>query len=284
MGLPNVPYAAQTSPQMVELDQTFAAVAALGTIPCTAVGTNTITLTPLTNAPAIPTYANYLRFGFVAQNTLTGVAQMLVTGLPTLNLYDAGGVTQATTGDVIAGQYYEVVYQLTLNSGAGGFVIVSAIIPHATSGLIAQVVNFQTGAVATGTTIIPLDDTIPQNTEGNQYMSLAITPTNASSKLIIEVVWVGSNSASCQMGLALFQDATVGALAATAAVINTGTNMVTIPLTFEMTAGTTSTTTFEVRAGQNGGAGTTTFNGQSGGRIFGGVMASSITITEVLPP
>jgi hypothetical protein len=47
-----------------------------------------------------------------------------------------------------------------------------------------------------------------------------------------------------------------------------------------MTAGTIIATTFKVRVGCSG-AGTTTFNGVAGGRIFGGVMASSITITEV---
>jgi hypothetical protein len=47
-----------------------------------------------------------------------------------------------------------------------------------------------------------------------------------------------------------------------------------------MTSGTTSPTTFRFRAGGNV-AGTTTFNGNAGARIFGGVMASSIVIQEV---
>jgi U3 small nucleolar RNA-associated protein 20 len=46
-----------------------------------------------------------------------------------------------------------------------------------------------------------------------------------------------------------------------------------------MTAGTTSSTTFRVRAGAAGAA-TTTFNGTAGARKFGGVASSSITITE----
>lgn len=46
-----------------------------------------------------------------------------------------------------------------------------------------------------------------------------------------------------------------------------------------MTAGTTSATTFKVRCGGNA-AGTTTFNGQATARKYGGVMASSIQITE----
>ena len=62
----------------------------------------------------------------------------------------------------------------------------------------------------------------------------------------------------------------------------------TFPVAFAMTfthymnAATTVSTTFKVRAGQTA-AGSTTFNGgnQSGTRAFGGVMASSITITEL---
>ena len=134
MALPNVPYAAQTNPTMSELDQTFAAVGALGVVPCTASGTNTITLTPNANTPTISAYANYLRFSFIAAATSSGSVQMLISGLATLNLYVAGGTTQATTGDIVSGQYYDVAYSSTLNSNAGGFVIVSAIIP-ASSGV-----------------------------------------------------------------------------------------------------------------------------------------------------
>jgi hypothetical protein len=47
-----------------------------------------------------------------------------------------------------------------------------------------------------------------------------------------------------------------------------------------MDAGTTSETTFKVRAGGEE-AGTTTFNGVGGARKYGGVLASSITITEI---
>ena len=52
-----------------------------------------------------------------------------------------------------------------------------------------QVVNTQTGAVDTGTTAMPCDDTIPQNTEGDEFMTLAITPTSATNKLKIDVVF-----------------------------------------------------------------------------------------------
>ena len=144
-----------------------------------------------------------------------------------------------------------------------------------------QIVNYQTGAVNTGTTLIPYDDTIPQNTEGNQYMSLAITPSNASNLLKIEVVL---NTAHSNVGQyfasALFQDATAGALASSQTYMSVTNEPQQTGFNHYMTAGTTSSTTFKVRAGA-GTSGTTTFNGQSAGRRFGGVMASSITITEI---
>jgi len=149
------------------------------------------------------------------------------------------------------------------------------------SGSVIQMVNSQDGAVATGTTVMPWDDTIPQNTEGDQYLSKAITPNNASNLLKIDIVCMFGASITDDITVALFQDSTAGALAAIA--INSrggsGGNYVAT-FTHWMTAGTTSATTFKVRAGLNS-AGTTTFNGLSAARKLGGVAASSITITEI---
>lgn len=152
----------------------------------------------------------------------------------------------------------------------------------ASSGKIAQVVNTETGAVATGSTVLPFDNSIPQNTEGDQFMSLAITPTNSSSKLKIEVVIQLSSSVANWYTAALFQDSTANALAGICEFNGTVGGGCTLTFIHYMTAGTTSATTFKVRAGGTF-ANTMTFNGNGGGRILGGVMASSITITEILP-
>lgn len=164
-------------------------------------------------------------------------------------------------------------------SGATGAVTISA----TTTGKIGQVVQNATGAVATGTTVIPLDDTIPQSSEGDQYLSQAITPVSASSTLIIDVVVVLATSAvSGFMTAALFQDAGANALAVASQYTPSNNAVVSVCFRYKMPAGTTSATTFKVRAGGNN-AGTTTLNGQSGGRLWGGVAASSLTITEILP-
>ena len=145
---------------------------------------------------------------------------------------------------------------------------------------IVQVVNTQTGAVATGSTVIPFDDTIPQNTEGDEYMTRAITPTSASNLLKIEVVFNCAVSALAQVCVALFQDSTANALATmTPSRVEAAGVQTSCCFIHYMTAGTTSATTFKVRAGPS--TGTLTFNGSGGTRRWGGTMASSITITEI---
>lgn len=145
-------------------------------------------------------------------------------------------------------------------------------------GLVQQVVT-QTGAVATGTTTIPADDTIPQSSEGDQYMTRTITPKASTHRLVIEVVGTFAASANGGMTMALFQDSGADAIAATVMTHASTNGPRVMTLRHEMAAGGTSEITFKVRAG-NSAAGTTTFNGISGSRVLGGVLASSILIRE----
>ena len=175
------------------------------------------------------------------------------------------------------------------NVGMGGTLAVTGAVTLSTklattnlaTGAVVQVVNTTSVAVATGTTTIPLDDTIPQNNEGTEFLTLAITPTNASNKLKIEVSGLWGTSADTNwVILALFQDSTANALSAQINFINTADRAVGSELTHFMTAGTTSETTFKLRVGPNASA-TITMNGGGGARLLGGAMSSSITITEI---
>jgi hypothetical protein len=148
---------------------------------------------------------------------------------------------------------------------------------------IVQIVHTQTGAVASSASDIPNDNTIPQITEGAEYMTLAITPKSATNKLLINVVFQFSTNIAEGVTAALFQDSTVDALAASQGAATAGT-VECHPIVFNhyMTAGTTNATTFRVRAGGTvGSGGIITFNGTGSARKLGGVMSSSITITEI---
>jgi len=152
----------------------------------------------------------------------------------------------------------------------------------ASSGALIQMVNSQTGARATGTTLIPWDDTIPQNTEGDQYLSLAITPDDASNILTIEVNIFAGHSATGRLSAALFVDSTAGALAATGNVPSGSVKPRPLVLTHRVVAGGTSELTFKVRVGSDT-AGTTEINSFNGTRLFGGVCSTSINIMETTP-
>ena len=143
-------------------------------------------------------------------------------------------------------------------------------------GKIIQRAFASTSAVATGTTVMVADDTIPQITEGNEAITLAITPTSASSRLIIVANIFQSAAVSADNCVtALFQDSTADALAAVVETLHGTTTLV-----HEMVSGTTSATTFKVRAGQTA-TGTWTLNGWSGARKLGGVASTTLTILEI---
>jgi len=148
-------------------------------------------------------------------------------------------------------------------------------------GTTVQIVNTTYSALATGTTTIPRDDTIPQNTEGDQYMSQAITPTNANNILLVQAVFFGASSAIGDLAGALFIDTTANAVAACMEYVLANENCMLI-LNYSQVAGTTSAMTFKFRAG-NSAAGTTSFNGRAGLRLYGAITKSSITITEYTP-
>ena len=169
--------------------------------------------------------------------------------------------------------------QILTVDGDGGASFQAAANP----GKVLQIVSTSTGAVATGTTAMNSDDSFPEKTEGDEYMTLAITPAATDNRLLIFVTANVAHSAVNESIMALFQDSTTNALAAVQSqVVSAAANiMKEHHLTHEMAAGTTSATTFKVRIGGVSTGATTTFNGQSGGRLFEGVALSSITILEI---
>lgn len=167
---------------------------------------------------------------------------------------------------------------------ASQLVDASVVSPKVADGFVVQVVAQNFNAVATTTTVLPFDDSIPQNTEGGEFMTITITPKSATNILIIEakaLVAIGTTTTAASG--ALFQDSTAGAIAADAAFIDTAANNRTLNIRHRMVAGTTSATTFKFRAGPNAAA-TLTFNGRSSARLFGDITKSSMIITEYKAP
>ena len=145
-------------------------------------------------------------------------------------------------------------------------------------GKVLQMVTNQILTAVTGTTTTPFDDTIPQNTEGNEIITQAITPTASDSTLIIQCnLGSATHSGSDGKGIiALYQDTTADALATgIKSIRNQGPHH--MGLTYKMTSGTTSSTTFKIRIGSNE-AGTLIVNHAS---YMADTQCAILTIWEV---
>ncbi len=145
-----------------------------------------------------------------------------------------------------------------------------------------QMVSTSTTSASTPATLLPFDNTIPQNTEGVQILSLSITPLYSTSKLIINFCGMFEKVSAGNHTIALFQDSTANALASKAFMAGDQHGGMG-DLQYIMTSGTTSSTTFNIRLGPS--ANTVDVNSCSftaGGRIFGGVCSTILVIKEVL--
>lgn len=136
---------------------------------------------------------------------------------------------------------------------------------------------YATNAVAT---LIPFDDTIPQNTEGDQYFSQAIVPSSKANILECEVdVFMFCSVAGAGV-VALFQDSTANAFACCMVGQSTGSGPWRQRLLARILPGTTGSTTIKMRGGNNN-VGSVSINGLTG-RLYGGVQPSFLSVKEIM--
>ena len=174
-----------------------------------------------------------------------------------LNIVGAGGVTVSATGDTV-----------TVTGSSGG-------------ALVQQVRNSKS-TVQEISESIPFDDTIPQNDEGDEVLTVTITPTSASSVLVIEATSMSTMDENLYMTMALFRDSTADAIAATLvqrAEVPSGRQGGNGMIRHYESAGSTSATTFKVRMGVNT-SNDSTVNGDNGNRRYGGVASTTLFVTE----
>ena len=135
-----------------DFDATNGQLAAMGTLMCTASGTNSVTLTSISGYPTMTAYGNLQKVGFIAANTTTSVTTIKYSALSTLNAYLNDGTTQvgsSSIANLTAGEYYEFAYNSVLNSASGGW---QEIVPQAPTGAAISIINIQTFA-SSGTAV-----------------------------------------------------------------------------------------------------------------------------------
>ncbi|MBL8518182.1 MAG: hypothetical protein JNM76_14570 [Betaproteobacteria bacterium] len=233
--------------------------------------------------------AGTARLGVINTQLTDGIAALADNDLRSSTLMDTASDNAGViyTGAAVTSKAMRVLGYLEYTlATAGTWNTAPSIVRQYTPGQalpgdVVQLRRSQTGAVATTTTTLPWDDTIPQNTEGGEFMTQAITPTSAINQLRIDIVANFAVSTVDQVTMALFQDSTANALASISAQYASANQSFSAVLTHQQRAATTSATTFRMRAGAVA-AGTLTFNGSAGARKFGGVAASVLQVQEIM--
>ena len=152
----------------------------------------------------------------------------------------------------------------------------------APSGAVLQTVYTEVSTAGNGTTAIPNDDTIPQNTEGTQVITASITPSSSSNKILVTFIGSVSHDATSNTFLtaALFRDSVANAIAAEMNHNGLNTLPSQVAIVKQDSPATTSATTYSVRIG--GTVGTTySWNGFSSARKMGGVMPIVLILQEI---
>lgn len=153
------------------------------------------------------------------------------------------------------------------------------------SGDAIQRVFSEAAGVVSLTSAIPMDNTIPQSTEGTQILSATITPTSSTSVLLIEAMVFASETSNVGDAIiaALFQGSQADAVSVgVIGSMNGGANYLTSGMAmikYRVIAGSTAPIVFTVRAGNNAGA--AALNATHTGATLGGKIVSHLTVTEI---
>ena len=129
------------------------------------------------------------------------------------------------------------------------------------------------------TNVIPFDNTIPQNGEGQQIISGTITPTKSTSK-ILGIVSLNGDGDGTSTVVAAFRSLVASAIDATWVKDIRYSSLVAFQ--FIDTPATTSSVTYTIRCGP-GGAGTLYVNRSDAASVLGGSNKISLTLLEINP-
>ena len=129
-------------------------------------------------------------------------------------------------------------------------------------------------------TVLQNDDTIPQNTEGTEVLTAAITPKSASSRIRIRFQAMCGVSETSGVAAALFVDTTANALTANGISIAGAGVLTPIGLEYEEPSVSVNARTYKIRVGA--GNATLRLNGTSFARLYGGVSRATLIVDEIL--
>lgn len=150
-------FAALTAPTLPELDGNFNILSALANISVSIAGTNTLALTNTNTAGSITAYQQNMRFVGVASATNTGAVTAAFGSLAALNVYidSQSGPVALSGGEIVQNCDVILTYDAALNSGAGGFHLITG-----SGALSTQTLNIKSLEINSGPAILGMPSTL----------------------------------------------------------------------------------------------------------------------------
>ena len=137
------------------------------------------------------------------------------------------------------------------------------------------------GAAITG--VIPVDNTIPQNTEGTEVFTQAITPSSTSNRVRVRFTCYGSkNTTTTRIVAALFKDSDADAIQAVVNDTYATAFGNLVVLEYEDSPATVSEVTYKIRVGVNSGTFYFLYEA-NGGQAFSSSGHATMIVEEIVP-
>lgn len=231
--------------------------------------------------------------GTSATSNTIGTGSKTFAGVGTSLAYQIGDYVRAHSvsapgnyieGNVSAYASGSITINATLAIGTGTFtdwaLSVSASPSSIPNGAIrdsstAELLTYQ--SISSGTRI-PVDDTIPQSSEGIQILSVTITPKTVTNKLRVRYFFNVTVSGADNIAGAIFLNSETNARAANHVTVTSGT--ATTFLEHEFVPGIITSCTIALRVGSDNSL-AFYINGNAGGRAFGGVRPCLLVVEEI---
>lgn len=245
----------------------------LGTVPLKLLGyasdtgsANAYTVAPV---PAISAYSGGQMVLLKPGNTNTGSSTLAISGLTAASIKMPDG-SNTPAGVLKTSGVYLLVHNGT------NFTVLN---PTMEAGVVVDRAYSSYTTNAAVTTVIPNDDTLPQNTEGAQILTASITPKMTTNRVRVRFSGFGSLSTGGYVTAALFLNSDADAAQVTTMFCSTANAIQQLTLEFEHVPGATSAQTYKLRIGPS--VGTARMNGISSARYFGGAAAATLVIEEI---
>jgi hypothetical protein len=144
--------------------------------------------------------------------------------------------------------------------------------------------GFSSYAASTALSVaLPVDDTIPQITEGTEVLKVTLTPKSTTSRFRARAVLHGTVGVQENWAAALFNTFTgsgTGALQVGRTIASSANFVATVVLEWEWVPGVTTAVDVTIRVGTNSGQ-SVYLNGSSAGRLFGGAAKATLVVEEL---